>query len=294
VSNGRPLDQVPGPATSTPPSPPKPTDNESNGRPADAVPDDTGPTVLTSYTSGGPSAASDNLEVQLIGTWTAELQASFISAADYLSQMILSDLPDAFANGQLIDDMVITAELDNIDGVGGILGSAGPTQIRNDGTYLPITGQMTFDSADAQNQLNNGNWEAIILHEMMHTLGLGTLWSLMGLTSGSVAGGDIRFTGQNATTVYQTEFPVIAGADSGSLNGVPVETDGGPGTAGGHWDEVLFDAELMTGYIDPGAYVSEMTIASFEDMGYDTIFDDPNDPTDLFAPYPADPLLDLA
>ena len=165
--------------------------------------------------------------------------------------------------------------------------------IRNDGTYLSATGAMTFDSADAQDQFDLGNWETIVLHEMMHALGFGTLWSLMGLTSGSVAGGDMRFTGANATDVYQTEFSGIASADSGSLLGVPVETDGGPGTAGGHWDETEFDTEIMTGYVDTNSFVSLMTIAALEDMGYDTVFDNPYSATDLNGPIPGDPLLDL-
>ncbi|MFK7938158.1 MAG: leishmanolysin-related zinc metalloendopeptidase [Roseovarius sp.] len=292
---GRPEGSTPGTPTNGPQGPAPSGENAESGRPADATPDvpppGTGP--LTTYTSGGPAASSYNVTIDFVGTWTTELQASFIDAADYLSTMILSDLPDVVVDGAAIDDIVITATLEAIDGVGGILGSAGPRDLRGDGTFLPSTGAMRFDSEDAQNQLNLGNWETIILHEMMHAMGFGTLWSLMGLTSGSVAGGDIRFTGQNAIDVYNSEFPGIAGSDSGSLLGVPVETDGGPGTAGGHWDEVLFQDEIMTGFVDQGAFVSLMTIASFEDMGYDTVFDNPYSPTDLFAPIPTDPLSDL-
>ena len=36
---------------------------------------------------------------------------------------------------------------------------------------------MQFDSADAVNYLNNGLWDDIITHEMMHVLGFGTLWN---------------------------------------------------------------------------------------------------------------------
>ncbi len=255
------------------------------------MPPDTGP--LTSYTSGGPASTSFNVLIEFVGIWTDELQAGFIEAADYLSTIILADLPDVIVDGIAIDDISITATLEGIDGVGGILGSAGPRDLRTDGTFLPSVGAMTFDSADAQNQLGIGNWETIILHEMMHALGFGTLWSAMGLTTGSVAGEDIRFTGVNATNVYQTEFPGIAGSDPDSLLGVPVETDGGPGTAGGHWVEFLFDDEIMTGFVDTGSFVSVMTIASLEDMGYDTVFDDPSSASDLSGPIPADPLLDL-
>ena len=56
-----------------------------------------------------------------------------------------------------------------------------------------------------------------------------------------------------------------------------VETDGGSGTAGGHWDEETYMDELMTGYIgylaedgtyDDTNYLSDWSVASLEDLGY--------------------------
>mmetsp|Transcript_27437 Transcript_27437/g.50561 ORF Transcript_27437/g.50561 Transcript_27437/m.50561 type:complete len:419 (+) Transcript_27437:3347-4603(+) len=293
TQNGRPVGDAPGTPQVTPPSPAPGDDNAGFGRPADATPGPLPDGPLTSYTSGGPAASSFNVTVEFIGTWSIQLQQAFIDAADYISSIILGDLPDTVANGVAIDDITITATLAAIDGVGGTLGSAGPRVLRDDGSFLPATGAMTFDVEDAQNQFDIGNWGAIVLHEMMHPLGYGTLWSLMGLTSGSVANGDIRFIGENAVSVYGTEFPDIAAGDPGSAFGIPVEEDGGPGTAGGHWDEELFDQEIMTGFIDSGAFVSVMTIASFEDMGYDTVFDSPFDPNDLSGSIPPDPLLDV-
>jgi hypothetical protein len=54
---------------------------------------------------------------------------------------------------------------------------------------------------------------------------------------------------------------------------VPLETDGGPGTAYSHWDEgsALGSNELMTGYIDGDNYLSYTTIASLADLGYSTV-----------------------
>ena len=50
---------------------------------------------------------------------------------------------------------------------------------------------------------------------------------------------------------------------------MPLETGGGPGTAGAHWSEAAFGNELMTGFIsgipDP---LSTVTIGSLQDMGY--------------------------
>lgn len=294
TGGGRPEGATPGPSEDTAPSDPPGDENGDFGRPDDATPDlppDTGP--VTVFTSGGPASTSYNITIEFEGTWSTQLQQAFTGAADYLSSIILADVPDAVVDGVAIDDISITATLEGIDGVGGVLGSAGPRELRGDGTFLPSTGAMTFDSEDAANQLGLGNWESIVLHEMMHALGFGTLWSLMGLVSGTVAAGDIRFTGANATDVYQSEFPGIAGEDPGSFLGVPVEADGGPGTAGGHWDEFLFQDEVMTGYVDTGSFVSEMTIAALEDMGYDTVFDNPYSASDQFGPIPSDPLLDI-
>lgn len=230
-------------------------------------------TPLDSYVSGGDAATSYNVEIDFQGTWTSALQKAFVDAANFLSSTILSDIPDALgSDGSVIDDIRISATLQSIDGPGGILGQAGPTYVRMD-SWLPTEASMEFDSADAQNYLDSGNWYDIVLHEMLHSIGFGTVWNLMGLTTGSIAGGDLRFTGANATEAYQNEFAAIANNDPNAALGVPVETDGGSGTAGGHWDEATFDGEIMTGYLDNSTFISNMTIAALEDMGYDTVYD---------------------
>jgi hypothetical protein len=38
----------------------------------------------------------------------------------------------------------------------------------------------------------------------------------------------------------------------GTGSGIPVEQDGGSGTAGSHWNGEIFGNELMTGYIRRG------------------------------------------
>lgn len=42
------------------------------------------------------------------------------------------------------------------------------------------------------------------------------------------------------------------------------------GTAGGHWDEVCMDNELMTGYLNGGQVnpISVLTAATLDDLGY--------------------------
>ncbi len=247
--------------------------------------------LYDTYTSGGDADSSYNVEVVFEdGEWTETLQDAFVSAADYLSSIILDDLPDFFGT----DDLSITAALSDIDGEGNVLGSAGPTYIRLD-TSLPITGIMEFDVADAEALEEDGIWDDVVLHEMLHTLGFGALWDegYMDLTEGSVEEDDLVFTGELANEVYLEEFSEEAAADGFDF-GIPVETEGGEGTAGGHWDEDVFVDEIMTGYIDDSNFVSEMTIASLEDMGYDTVLDNPNDANDLTGTIPTDdPLASL-
>ncbi|NBB14559.1 DNA/RNA endonuclease [Caulobacter sp. SLTY] len=55
-----------------------------------------------------------------------------------------------------------------------------------------------------------------------------------------------------------------------ALGLMEVERDGGPGTALSHWDEALFDRELMTGYKDVGGeHVLPITIDVMEALGHE-------------------------
>ncbi len=216
--------------------------------------------ALSEYTSGGDSATSYNIKIDFKGAWTVELQQAFKDSADLLSSIITGDVADVFFRGKVIDDIVIKAELKDIDGEGGILGMAGPTAIRTDG-YLPATAVMQFDIADADyyNTPELGLWEEIVTHEMLHSVGFGTIWSYLGLIDNT--------TDPNA--------PVFLGEGAKAANGdelVRLEEDGGSGTALSHWDEEIFGDELMTGWLnlstDVETDLSDMTIASLGDIGY--------------------------
>ncbi|MEJ6395369.1 leishmanolysin-related zinc metalloendopeptidase [Gymnodinialimonas sp. 2305UL16-5] len=234
--------------------------------------------LLESYTSGLGSNGVEsnfNITVEFLGEWTAGLQSAFITASDYLSSLIVGDVQDlTAADGSVIDDIVITAELLDLDGQGGVLGQAGPTELRgqtSSDAFLPSKGVMSFDEADAEGLNQSDGFTNVVVHEMMHTLGFGTLWDFFGLTSGSIAQDTLAFTGDNALAAYIAELD-SQGQDTSGIFDVPLETDGGPGTAGGHWDEEVFTDELMTGFLDDGATMSGLSVASLEDMGYDTVF----------------------
>jgi hypothetical protein len=157
----------------------------------------------------------------------------------------------------MVDDVYISASVVTIDGPGGILGSAGTkaTKVDSSGNVHALAGRMRFDEADVQNMINSGAWNNVILHEIGHILGIGTLWNNNGLYSGS-NGNYLGLEG-----IGEWELMGCAGIP-------PVETDGGSGTAGGHWDETCLRGELMTGYLSGGMQLSRLTIALLKDMGH--------------------------
>jgi len=91
-----------------------------------------------------------------------------------------------------------------------------------------------------------------IIHEIGHTLGIG--WD------------DWTDLFDSATG----RFGVVAVSRFAALAQMEVERDGGPGTALSHWDEALFDRELMTGYKDRGGeHVLPITIDVMEAFGHE-------------------------
>jgi hypothetical protein len=168
-----------------------------------------------------------------------------------------------------VDDLVILVAVEYIDGPGFVLGSAGPCYIRNatDG-QLPWLGRMRLDVDDLDQLAIRGLLADVILHEMGHVMGLGTLWTmfdLVQLRSSSSSVLDTHYTGLHG----RAAFDAIGGtAYTGGLK-VPVENTGGAGTMNAHWRENVLGNELMTGWINSGRNpLSLVTVRALEDLGY--------------------------
>ncbi|MCA9239500.1 MAG: hypothetical protein KDA37_04845 [Planctomycetales bacterium] len=218
-----------------------------------------------------------------IGVLAASAHATFTVQIDYTGDSQYESYFDDAAStweGLLVDyqggdsqNVVIAANISYIDGAYGILGSAGPTAGRYSTASFVITtaGQMTFDSADADRLITDGTFGDVVLHEMAHVLGFGTWWNYNSV----YVDGSGEFTGANATAYWQSEF--------GQTGTPDVELGGNPGTKDGHWNEVDLGAgltgitdglgrdmrdELMTGWLNGNSFISDMTIASFVDIGF--------------------------
>ena len=235
------------------------------------------------------AAPGFDLEVRYLGTPPSPgRQQTFEDAAARWAELIVGDLPEEIVLEPFaptcfgeelepivdqVDDMVIFAQVVEIDGAGGILGQAGPCAFRIPGSALPVAGLMSFDIDDVAGLEANGVFDLVILHEMGHVIGFGSLWDYLGLladpttTTGPI--NDTHFTGANAIAA----FDAIGGASYPDAK-VPVENDNvtyGGGSLNGHWRESEFSNELMTPSLGPTFVnpISVLTVESLRDMGYD-------------------------
>lgn len=205
-----------------------------------------------------PPPAAPGFQIDLTYNGPTRFLAVIEAAIARWEQIITGDLPDVSTANGVIDDLSLTIDIVAIDGAGGILGQAGFDQTRAGTFGLPYTGSAELDVADVDQRLANGTLDDLVLHEIGHILGIGTLWSRFGFNT--TFG---RYTGSNGLVEYRTL--------SGNANArfVPLEQTGGTGTANSHWQESLFGSELLTGFLNNGSNpLSRLTIAALQDLGY--------------------------
>jgi hypothetical protein len=202
-------------------------------------------------------------------TGDSAYQSYFNTAETYWESIITG-----YQSGISLTGYTITANVTAIDGIYGVLGSAGPSSTTTQAGYrLTTSGNMSFDSADLAWMASDGSLTDVIKHEMGHVIGIGTLWA-----SNSVyVNNSGQYTGAYGLAEYKTEF------NQPTATYIPVELGGGAGTANAHWNEVdngagntgIVDGqgndmknELMTGWLDSPTFTSRTTIASLQDLGY--------------------------
>lgn len=240
------------------------------------------------------SRAASLISLNFTGPMSAIEEQTFVDAAAFWNSAITGydALYDSVGN-LTPHALTINASVPYIDGVNGILGSAGPQSYRyfdNDpfspnptiALYYATSGIMEFDSADVAALVAANTFYGVVLHEMAHVLGIGTLWTPNNNVNGTVyplyTTGSGQYTGPKALGGFQTEF------NQPLATFVPVELGGGGGTANGHWNEVDggfgntgltsgpggpdFRTELMTGWASNTFFISTVTLGGLDDLGY--------------------------
>jgi hypothetical protein len=236
-----------------------------------------------------PAPSAFTIGVRLIGMQDPAVEAAARQAAARWSRVITGALPPVrvdFGDNQCaigapaihetISNLTVFVAVDSIDGPGSVLAYAGPCAIRQTGAMLPagypewglpVLGAVFLDHADLAAMQSSGMLADVILHEMGHVLGIGTLWNIYGqrLFVPPATHGDPRHIGlHTATVAYRLGFT------DDPLAGAQVEAEGGGGTAGAHWREGIMQAELMTGWISSGRNpLSSLTVETLRDLGYE-------------------------
>jgi hypothetical protein len=206
------------------------------------------------------------INIRFLGGLTESQENIFQAAARRWAEVIVGDVPRVRVGDEIIDGILITAQGMEIDGENMILGQAAPDRLRAR-SFLPATGFMEFDTADLAALERDGQLKDVILHEMGHVLGIGTIWRQKGLLF-RAGTANPRFLGPNASH----EFAALLG--SGSATRVPVANENGPGTRDSHWRESVFGNELMTGFLSGSVRpLSRLTVASLADLGYQVNYD---------------------
>lgn len=240
---------------------------------------ETGAGTLTTVFTATATPPVYNVTLRPLSQMTTSQTQAFTAAAARWEGLVVGNLPAIALNlpantcfsgtpaiQETVDDVVVWAILMPIDGPGGVLGGAGPCAIRAGG--LPALGLMVFDEADVESLADQ--FQTVVLHELAHVIGLGSLWAQSGFLQSpslpSSPGRDTHFNGPRAVAVFDS----LGGADY-TGGKVPVENElGGQGTRDVHWREAMLDTELMTGFLDAAFNpLSAITVASLEDLGYE-------------------------
>jgi CARDB/Bacterial pre-peptidase C-terminal domain/Bacterial Ig-like domain/Leishmanolysin len=232
-----------------------------------------------------PPPGAFTIELVFISPISDGVRAAFEAAKSRWQTIIQGDVPDIdFALNPLaaddctigqpevndvVDDIRIFVKVFEIDGPLGVLGQAGFCVARELPNPLPGVGVMSFDEADLDRLAADGRLTKVILHEMGHVLGIGSLWSMLEMVINpslpNFSGTDTYFRGQLAIAAFDA-----AGGTAYTGKKVPVENQLGRGSGDVHWRESVMKTELMTPILNGGdsAPLSAVSAESLADMGY--------------------------
>ncbi|MEO5826499.1 MAG: leishmanolysin-related zinc metalloendopeptidase [Gemmatimonadales bacterium] len=219
------------------------------------------------------------IDIRFVTPMIPDLRDAFAEAGLRWMGIITADIPDQLINipstacpgfistgplNEIVDDLVIFAQVTYIDGPGGVLGAAAPC-VQRSSTILTSVGGMQFEEADLLNLKVSNRLVPVVTHEIGHVLGIGKAgWVPRGLLT-DVGSPDPIFTGVQTNAIW----PSFAISYTGRL--VPVHNTDGGGSADSHWRESILDTELMTPFVEASGVfmpLSRLSVASLADLGY--------------------------
>lgn len=224
-----------------------------------------------------------DIRMEFVGTVPNSVRTAALAAVARWEEIIVGDIPDyplpgpvdaegcAEGAGTLsgtIDDVVLYVRVAAIDGASGTLAQAGYCGLRGL-SDLPWVGSLEIDDADLSTLESQFGLEDVIVHEVGHILGFGTIWTSRGLLVNpslpSNTGADTHFIGAGAIEAFDD-----AGGTGYPDGKVPVKNEAGPGSSDGHWRESVLDTELMTPFYESVGTrpLSAVTVRSMGDVGY--------------------------
>jgi hypothetical protein len=245
------------------------------------------PVNFTATATAAPASNGYDIAVAYVAPPTAAQHQAVVNAVTRWQQVVTGDLSNfSITNGatvctpalvnEPVDDLLLLVDFKAIDGVGNTLGQAGPCFIRQP-IPLTIVGLLRLDAADLANMETNGTMGDVIIHEIGHVLGIGTLWNQPPNTLRIFTATDsVTFNGAAAVAAFLANGgntfagPPVPVENCKTSAGVPIPQCGA-GTQDSHWREAVLGRELMTGFISaPGTSnpLSAVTIQSLADMGY--------------------------
>lgn len=241
---------------------------------------------VSGFSASLPASPRFDIVLNLDGSALTQRYSAYFEQAVTFWESVITGYVSGATDSSL-QGIKISATVGALDNVrGGTLGFGATTSSyavssSTAGFQYSRTGALTFDALDVDDLIASGSFVNLVKHEIAHVIGFGNQWEANGLHDNDYndpePGVPGQYLGQFALAAYRSEFGQ-AGASY-----VPVELDGGTGTRYLHWNENangsgatgIVDArgrdmrdELMTGWLNPNAFVSKTTVESFRDLGY--------------------------
>ena len=165
-----------------------------------------------------------------------------------------------YGNFLLRNDIIIFPEFDSTLS-SSTIAAAGACLISEEnfqpfGGVLYINPNINFNLRNVDYYMKN-----ILLHEITHVL-VFSPYIFENLHLNRTINGMSYIISKNVVTQAQKHF------DCNSLIGVPLENQGGTGSAGSHWESRYMLGDYMVSTDFPDSAISDITLALFEDSGF--------------------------